>query len=324
MLRTDDETVVSIDAMASRVTVRARASRSRPDPAGSVDAALAVVRDVARTCTRFDSASDLMRANSRPDGWTAVGRRCFDALVEAHAAYRRTLGRFDPRVLDDLVRLGYGRSYSQAPPSPRDPAAALTPRAALPRWNPRFCGDRLEVQLGPHPVDLGGIGKGLAVRWAAQELRQGGVTDFFVEAGGDCYCAGAPADGQQWLVAVEDPNEGSDPVAVLGVSDQAVATSSVRLRHWRIGDRDVHHLVDPATGLPGGEGLAAVTVVDDDPAAAEVWSKTLFLSGAGGIAATAALFHVAALWVTADGRTRSSAGLQRQLVWTAPSTGAME
>jgi thiamine biosynthesis lipoprotein len=165
-------------------------------------------------------------------------------------------------------------------------------------------------------VDLGGIGKGLAVRWAAHQLAD--VTrGYLVEAGGDCYCAGQPADAPHWRVAVEDPRGSSDPIAVLDVRDQAIATSSVRIRSWRVGDRDVHHLLDPSTGLPGGEGLLAVTVVDDDPATAEVWSKVLFLNGVRGVAASAEFFRLSALWVTAAGAVAWTPSFEQGLAWVA-------
>ena len=303
--------------MASPITVRARPSDGCPDPDRAVDVALAVFHDVDETCTRFRPDSDLMRANARGDEWTVVDARCFDALVEAHSAYRRTLGRFDPRVLDDLVRLGYEHSYTRAVPAPRSPAATLAPRPVLTEWRPAFRGATQQVRLGPHAVDLGGIGKGLAVRWAAERLRAASLTDFLVEAGGDCYCAGAPSDAPHWRTAVEDPRGGAEPVAVLDLRDEAVATSSVRLRSWQVGDRLVHHLVDPSTGLPGGEGLLAVTVVDDDPASAEVWSKVLFLAGERGVATSAAHFGVAALWVTTHGAVKWSSAMDRRVTWPA-------
>lgn len=310
------EVTDSVISMASQVTIRARATTTSRDPARAVSAAFEVFHDVDRTCTRFDPESDLMRANRCGEQWVTVDRRCYDALVEAHTAYRRTLGRFDPRVLDDLVRLGYEHSYRRAVPAPRDPAGALVPRAALQPWRPGFRAATHEVQIGSRAVDLGGIGKGLAVRWAAQVLADAGVRDAVVEAGGDCFCAGTPADASRWRVGVEDPRGGDDPVAVVELADEAVATSSVRLRTWRIGDRAVHHLVDPATGLPGGEGLLSVTVVDDDPATAEVWSKVLFLTGARGVATMADLYALAALWVDTDGGVRSSPAMSSRLAWT--------
>ena len=311
-----DDVVVATTSMAARIEVRARPVDGI-DVRAAIDNAFAVFSDVDRTCTRFDAMSDLMQANRRGDEWTTVSRRCFDALVEAHLAYRRTLGRFDPRVLDDLVRLGYAESYRRRRPAAQDPEAALRAREPHAEWAPGFRGRTLSVRIGQQPVDLGGIGKGLAVRWASQQLAADGVKAFVVDAGGDVYCAGIPADGPAWRVGVEDPRGGVEPVAVLEVSDAAVATSSVRVRTWQVGDQPVHHLVDPATGRPGGDGLLAVTVVDDDPATAEVWSKVLFLAGRRGIAATAELFRLAALWVTTEGAVASSDRMTPYVGWTA-------
>jgi FAD:protein FMN transferase len=314
--------VVAATSMASRVTVRAHgreSSQSAEEDRAALESALAVMHHVDRTCTRFDATSDLMRANARGGEWVAVDRTCFDAVAEAYAAYRRTGGRFDPRVLDDLVRLGYDVSYSRRPPSASDPGVALARRGPRPEWHPGLRPATHEVRIGSHPVDLGGIGKGLAVRWAADTLQREGFSSYLIDAGGDCYCAGVPADAPGWRISVEDPHGGVEPVAVLQLRDEAVATSSTRVRTWRVGDREVHHLVDPATGLPGGEGLASVTVVDADPARAEVWSKTLFLAGAQAIPATAELLHLPALWVTTDAAVRWSAAMSDRLVWTAPT-----
>ena len=72
----------------------------------------------------------------------------------------------------------------------------------------------------------------------------------------------------QWRVGIEDPAEGTDrPVAVIELTDGAVATSSTAVRHWMSPDGAlVHHLIDPRTGDPGGAGLLAVTVRYSDPA----------------------------------------------------------
>lgn len=309
------------NAMGCDVTVRAALPDRNSDALSraqeSLDVALQVFADVDRTCTRFDADSDLMRANAHGDEFATVDRYCFDALVEACAAYRRTQGRFDPRVLDDLVRLGYDASYRHRRPHAQAGLHALAPRPTMAPWEPRFRGATSEVRVGPHPVDLGGIGKGLAVRWAADRLRAQDLRDFIVEAGGDCFCAGRPYDAPGWRVSVEDPSGGADPIAVLEVRDEAVATSSVRIRSWEVAGHPVHHLIDPFTGLPDGVGLVAVTVVDADPAKAEVWSKVLFLTGRAGIAATAALLRVPTIWVDSDGEIGVSHELGCRLIWRA-------
>ena len=127
-------------------------------------------------------------------------------------------------------------------------------------------------------VDLGGIGKGLAVRWAS-ELLATEFGSFVVDAGGDCYCAGDADGSGRWRIGVEDPLAPTEHIAVLGLRDRAVATSSVRLRRWVVGKRRVHHLIDPRTGSPGGKGLLSVTVAAYDAARAEVSSKALFIAG---------------------------------------------
>ena len=303
--------------MASRISLQMSfgADDDRVSAAQSAESALDVFHEVDRTCTRFDRGSDLMRANAAPDEWHQVSSWCLRALAEAHAAYRRTGGRFDPRVLDDLVRLGYDRSMTLGPPSPRTPEA-LSSRDALPPWSPQFRRATSEVRLGDRPVDLGGIGKGLALRWAALQL--GGVgRGLLIDAGGDCTCSGEPPDGGPWRIAVEDPLSRGNPLAVLAVTDGAVATSSVRIRSWDIAGVPVHHLIDPATGRPGGAGLSAVTVVDRDPATAEVASKCLFLAGRDGIAVAADHERLAALWVDAEGQAAWSPPMESHLMWVA-------
>jgi thiamine biosynthesis lipoprotein len=79
----------------------------------------------------------------------------------------------------------------------------------------------------------------------------------------------------------------------------------------------VHHLIDPATGEPADSGLLSVTVVEPDPAIAEVWSKVLFLGGRHQIAATADRLALAALWVPEDGAPRWSSRLDSSVIWRA-------
>ena len=308
-------------AMATDVTVRmvlrGRAVSS-PDGLRAAQVALgegvAVFGRVETECTRFDPTSALMRANADPRGWVSVPRTCYQSLHEAWLAYQRTGGLFDPRVLQELLSFGYDHSlpFSGGSVAVDRATADQTPSAPRASWVPDFRPGTRQVHLG-EPVDLGGIGKGLAVRWARDRLRAD-CDDFLIEAGGDCYCAGQEPQGRPWGIAVEDPM-GGDAVAVLWLTDRACTTSSIRLRRWTVGGRPVHHLIDPRTGEPGGAGLLSVTVVGDDPASAEVDSKTLFLAGADHIASACAAVGAAALWVTDDGSLGVSDAMDQYLAW---------
>lgn len=175
-------TLGAVRAMASDITLYGwSAARLQP----VVDQALAVFTSVQEACTRFDQESPLMRANARPDEWHTVPLVLLAAVRAAHRPYQLTDGRFDPRILDDLVRLGYDRSLPFADGDVATDAVEAS-RGPLPRWTPQFrYGRRPELHLGGIPIDLGGIGKSLAVRWATEVLMEH-LDAFRLDAGGDC------------------------------------------------------------------------------------------------------------------------------------------
>ncbi len=280
--------------------------------------------------SRFRDTSDLTIVNrvAGSGSCASVDRRLGRALAAADRAGRLTDGRFDACVLGDLERLGYagaelaGANGRPGVARPVDDDRTVSGSVIDPppgRWliaDPR--GSRVGVA---RPIDLGGIGKGLTLRWAWRRIqptlgdRGGGA---MLEAGGDLVAGGpAPQEGP-WIIAIEDPSGGSDPVATVAVMDGAVVTSSVLVHRWTAADgRPVHHLVDPRTGEPGGAGLLSVTVAGSDPAWSEVWSKSLFLCGPDGIAGLARARGLAAWWVREDGRLEMTAAARSRTTWVA-------
>ena len=302
-----------VRAMATDVTVRVPGAAVKTVVTDAAQAALDVFKTVEAACTRFDPSSPLMRANASPNRWHRVPRVCFKAIVAAHSAYTSTNGVFDPRVLGDLVGLGYDRTLPFADGEVSTDGTSAR-RAPLGQWRPRFRGATNEVLIGDHPIDLGGIGKGLAVGWASERISPV-APNHLIEAGGDCYCAGVSGEGSPWRIGIEDPEEPTRQVAVLELRDLACTTSSIRVRRWKVAGRTVHHILDAATGRPGGDGLVSVTVVGKDPAMSEVWSKTLFLAGAAGIASAARRRQLAAVWVTTAGELHVAPAAARHVIW---------
>ena len=303
--------------MASRIAVSVSAAEA-PDDA-QVWQALEVFSHVEQVCSRFRPASALSRCNARPGIWHRAPAMLRLAMEEAHRAHAETDGAFDPRVHDRLVELGYSRSFAAGPDAGPQESAAASPAGLIGStepWRPRQSRRLGLVHLDGRRIDLGGIGKGLALRWAAEAMKRS-ATDYLIDAGGDLVASGSPGDGG-WRVGIESPDGDDGPVAVLEVHDVAVATSSVRIRCWTAGQRQVHHLIDPRTGQPGGEGLLSVTVVGSDPAWSEVWSKALFLAGEEGIAGLAEQRKVAALWVPTNGIPQHSRRMDPYVAWIRP------
>lgn len=305
-------------AMGSPLRLTVAVPEGPPDESADPLAAWEAVREEfeasEQAMSRFREASEITILNRRThrDPPSPVSRRLWRALVASDRAHRLTGGRFDPRVLRDLERIGdRGAPHDAGPDRARDAG----PGSRIACWTANR-----RVRL-PEPVDLGGIGKGLALRWAAGAGIRIGLRRFLLEAGGDLVARGEPAGGGPWRIGIEDPAGGAEPLAVIAAIDAALATSSVRRRSWIAGDRLVHHLIDPRTGEPGGAGLLAVTVAGPDPAWSEVWSKTLFLEGRAGVATLARRRGLAAWWVADDGTLEMTAAARLRTIWTAASGG---
>jgi thiamine biosynthesis lipoprotein len=145
--------------------------------------------------------------------------------------------RVTPLVGDSLERLGYDRDYTLTPSG----APAAAPRLAD---TLTVEGARLTLHR-PALLDVGAAGKGQLVDLVAADLREEGVRDLTVDAGGDLR-----HDGEAPLrVALEHP---FDPSAAVGVVElagerRAVAGSAGNRRAWGDG---WHHILDGSTGLP--------------------------------------------------------------------------
>jgi len=245
--------------------------------------------------SRFRQDSELSRLNAEAGSgrWRSVDGRLREMLTLARRAQRQTDGRFDPRILDALEAVGEhaGVPYAEI----GELAAGDT------RWLQRAGRDRVAVGA---PVDSGGLGKGLGLRWAlAVAIRQvPEASGVLLDAGGDVVATGRPLDAAAWQIGIEDPGWSDRPLAVVALRDGALATSSTAVRTWTGPDGTrVHHLIDPHSWRPANSGLQAVTVAHRDPAWAEIWSKALFIGGAGRIGPEARARGMAAWWVEDDG-----------------------
>ena len=109
----------------------------------------------------------------------------------------------------------------------------------------------------------------------AARLRAAGITDYAVVAGADLVVRGQAPHGGPWRVAVHHPVESGRAPLVLEMTAGAVGTSGVTGRRG--------HVVDPHTGEPAGQLLAA-TVIGPDLAVADAYATALYAAGPTGLA----------------------------------------
>jgi thiamine biosynthesis lipoprotein len=249
-----------------------------------------------QTLSRFIPESELSRLNQQAGTPVAVSDLLYTVLATALTAARATAGVYDPAMLDQLVKIGYDRTFDNLPAVDFDPIIPGEPGG---RWrgikvNPIYREVTLPIGV---KLDFGGIAKGMAVDAALERLRQNGISPAMVNAGGDLAVSGLPPTDDTWLIAVP----GRERYWSLPLHHGAVATSGIAHRHWRQGNTLRHHLLDPRTGLPAQSDLWSVTVVADHSEQAEVAAKVAFILGSRQGANFLREHHIAGLLIHEDG-----------------------
>lgn len=242
----------------------------------AIQAALARLSGVERAMTRYDDASDVGRANlgAARDG-VPVGEDTARVLAEALRWAQASSGLFDPCL---------GRAVSAWDVENRHEPL---PSEALRRWAGRGLYRALDLdRLRGRPavrfsdpevaLDLGGIAKGFGVDEAARVLRAHGVTQAFVNVGGDLMALGGAIDGGPWRVGVQSPDDPARVLEVLEVRDQAVATSGDYLRGFTWHGRRYHHLLDPRSAEPWQGPQHSLTVLAPDCLSADAAATAAF------------------------------------------------
>jgi thiamine biosynthesis lipoprotein len=125
-------------------------------------------------------------------------------------------------------------------------------------------------------VNFGGIGKGLAIDEAAEILEKYGVKSALISGGeSSIYAIGAPPGRDFWRIAVYNPYNSSDRLAMVHLRDEALATSACD-------NVESCNVLDPRTGLQV-EGLMSATVVASEGAVTDALSTSFFVLGTKGV-----------------------------------------
>jgi thiamine biosynthesis lipoprotein len=205
-------------------------------------------------CSRFrdDSALSLLNSTGK-----ATDPLLAEAVQVALQAAADTNGLVDPALGTYLITLGYDRTFAKVPR--RAPATVDIDPPVRQAWRDiRVDGDTVTVPNGVQ-VDLGATAKAWAADKAAQLIAEATGAGVLVNLGGDIALAGqGPADG--WSVRVSADHTDADGGQVVSIESGGLATSSVTVRSWRRGDRFLHHILDPATGLPASRIWRYATV----------------------------------------------------------------
>ncbi len=156
-------------------------------------------------------------------------------------------------------------------------------------------------------LDLGAVAKGYATELVVRELQQAGWQNFSISSGGNIRTCGQPQNGKKyWSVGIQDPASGavlaqqSELLDVVYANDSSVVTSGDYQRFYMVGNRRIHHIIDPQTLMPA-DLFRSVTVVTPHSGMADLFSTALFVMDLEEGRVFAEEHNLGVLWVLADG-----------------------
>ena len=230
--------------------------------------------------SRFRSESELCELNRQPGNPVPVSQVIWDVFNGARAAEVETRGLVNPLIADALVQAGYDRSFDQMATGNSLPfSAALLTLPCVPALKdvvPDPKKRTLQLPRGGR-LDFGGVAKGWAAHQAMLTLSEYGPALF--NAGGDIAINGLRADGEPWIIGVDDPFRLGEYAEYLYIDHGGVATSGKDYRRWVRDGAQRHHIIDPRTGLPAETDILTATVIAPDSLLAEAFAKALLISG---------------------------------------------
>lgn len=126
-------------------------------------------------------------------------------------------------------------------------------------------------------IDLGGIAKGYAVGLGMQWLREAGVRNAIINAGGGLGVIGSHGD-RPWRVGIRHP-QGQGVLASLEVRDNEQVHTSGNYERFRE-EQGIRysHIIDPRTGWPV-EGVTSATVIESDGSIADAAATAMVVAG---------------------------------------------
>jgi FAD:protein FMN transferase len=246
------------------------------DPGGldqACDEVRAQVERIDAACSRFRADSELAGVNAAAGSETVVSELFAKALDAALRGAELTDGDVDFTCGASLDAVGYDRDFDQLRAA--GVTVVLNGYVPAPGWR-AVSWDRarraLRIPAGSR-LDFGATAKALAADRAAQRAHAKVGCGVLVSLSGDLAIAG-PAPEGGWRVRVtDDHRSGGDASGqTITLTEGGLATSSTTVRRWKASARELHHVLDPATGRPAEScwrtvSVAAATCLDANIAA---------------------------------------------------------
>ena len=136
--------------------------------------------------------------------------------------------------------------------------------------------DKIQLEPGMS-ITLDGIAKGYIVDEALQTLKDNGITNAMIDAGGDIATLGTKPGEEKWVIGLRNPNNKSESIIEFQLTNMAIATSGNYERYFDE-DAKVGHIMDPHTGRSVYK-CSSASIITETCTEADILSTAIFVHG---------------------------------------------
>ena len=224
----------------------------------ATDACFKRIGELNAIFTDYVPTSELMRLCA-PEALypMRVSAPLYDILQQARKLAEQTQGAFDPTCghLSQLWRRA--KRQGKLPPSDRLKKAIDATDWRRITLHPKSRSVSLKAGT---LLDLGGIAKGYAADECQRILKERGITQAVVQAGGDTAVSDAPPGKHAWPITLRADAQHETTITL---TQQAVSTSGDLYQFVEIGGQRFSHIISPRTGLGLTTPIACSVIAPD-------------------------------------------------------------
>lgn len=201
-----------------------------------------------------------------------------EVLEASKEVYQVSDGAFDPTIGPLARSWGFGPGREKIPDSARVDSLLLLVDFSGIQWDSEKVWKAKKGMM----LDFNAIAKGQGVDVVANYLVTQGISDMFVEIGGEIVAKGTNPSGELWKVGINRPDANADQQsteAIVQLDNRAIATSG-NYRNFRVVDgKKFAHTISPFTGYPVEHSLLSASVFADNCMRADAYATAFMVVG---------------------------------------------
>jgi len=271
----------------------------------AITKAFVEIKRIDNLFTTYNEESPVWKLNNSDDSLFIVDEEIFDLMVLCDSLWRISDGSFDVAI-ESLIQVWGFDTKTPEVPNDYEIKSALNQSG----WeNIKLLDEKKILRKEKVGLNFGAIAKGYAVDRSIEVLIQSGITEAFVNAGGEIKTL-----GNDWIAGIQHPRNIKEIITKIRLNGISVATSGDYENYFEKDGVRYHHILDPKTGYPA-EGIQSVTVIHKNNAFADGIATAVFVMGkTKGLELIKSLNDTEVMIINDEGKIFYSSGFEKFLV----------